>query len=740
MSKRSCFQPSACLGVLLLLSAGCASTSGQVLYPTPTPASALLPFAVIPASPQNLSGAWLFQIDPQGIGEGEGWAKTDFDDSAWTSVTVPHTWNVMPEHSSYSGVAWYRRKFSLPAEEQQAYLRLRFEAVFYLARVWVNGIFMGEHAGGYTPFELDVSQTAKPGENVIAVQVDNQRAADRIPANLDPLWSFDWYNYGGIVRDVSLIATSPTFIAQQQIVAIPHLTAMDQADSATISITTTVHNHSTSQVQGALAIEVLPNSSGQVTTAGKITAPITLAPGAQASVPLTLGLVAPNLWHFDHPFLYRLNTSLLTSDGKLLHADSTPFGIRSVELKDARLYLNGEPVRLVGLTRHADSPEYGLAETTTVMAADYDDLKTLNEVLSRPVHYPQAEFILDYCDRQGILLIPEVPAWQLTPQQMTSPQMRALEKQQLSEMVAQGFNHPSIWAWSIANEIASQTREGHEFVREMIAYVKSLDGTRPISYASNRLYPQPRNDAMGLADFVLMNQYLGTWAGPKTDLGPALDRVHAAWPGKAVIISEFGFEPRWNRNTLPASSLDPAQYYFVGSYVTPGSDEADAVRRQLIQDQMAVFRKMDFVAGAIFWTYQDYRTPTDFVMGVVDPQRTKRASWQVLREEYSPVLIDEVILHAQGAEIALRTRGPVETDMPAYTLRGYTLHWELRVAGGAVAAEGDIALPSLAPGARWSGKIEWSNAGAESVLRVSVLRPTGFAVIEQSHALQSKLF
>jgi beta-galactosidase/beta-glucuronidase len=111
---------------------------------------------------------------------------------------------------------------------------------------------------------------------------------------------------------------------------------------------------------------------------------------------------------------------------------------------------------------YADSPQSGLAETTTVMSADYDDLKQLNEVLSRPVHYPQHEFILDYADRHGILFIPEVPAWQLTTAQMDHSKIRALEKQQLREMIEADFNHPSVWAWSIGNELESETPVGND--------------------------------------------------------------------------------------------------------------------------------------------------------------------------------------------------------------------------------------------------------------------------------------
>jgi beta-glucuronidase len=394
----------------------------------------------------------------------------------------------------------------------------------------------------------------------------------------------------------------------------------------------------------------------------------------------------------------------------------------------------------VGVTRHADSPQFGLAETVQIMAADYNDIKKLNEVLSRPVHYPQSEFILDYADRHGILLIPEVPAWQLTAFQMTLPIMQDLEKQQLREMIISEYNHPAIWAWSIGNEIESETPEGHAFVKDMLAYVKMLDPTRLVGFASNRLNSNPSRDATTYSDFVLMNQYWGGWAGPKQGLSGALDAIHTAWPDKTVIISEFGFEPNWNRLWgPPTSTLNPEEYYFVPDGTPPDSELADEQRRLLIHDQMAVFRTKPYIAGAVFWTYQDYRTRYNFMMGVVDSNRNKRTSWNVLREEYSPVLIDSLILSPtvgdqRTAMITVHTRGPIDVDMPVYTLRGYTLHWAVTSQDeSSIVSEGEVSLPTLSPGTKWSGNLTITVPAEDYIVKVSIIRPTGFFVIERSY-------
>ncbi len=729
-----------CLGAI-----GCSLGSGPALVEpgdTPSVAPTFIqgsPIAV-PAASISLNGEWRFAVDVRNLGEKEGWEQPSLDDAAWTTVTAPHTWNVMEKYHDYSGLAWYRKSVFIPEAARGGHLRLHFEAVFYRARVWLNGRYLGQHDGGYTPFEFDVTSVARAGqENLIAVQVDNRRAQDRIPANLYSSWTFDWWNYGGLVRSASLEITSPVYIAGQQLVAVPHLTGEDQADTATVTATVTLSNTSSEPFDGVVAVDILRDADGSTALDAPLTASMHLSPGQAGAVQVVAQLSDPDLWHFDHPSLYRCSTSLRSFQGELMHSTGESFGIRRVEIKDARFYLNGEPVRLVGLTRHADSPACGLAETTTVMAADYDDLKRLNMVLSRPVHYPQDRFILDYCDRNGILLIPEVPAWQLTAAQMDDPQMRALEQQQLREMITSALNHPSIWAWSVGNEIESETEAGHRFVGDMVAYAKSLDPTRPVGFASNRLGQDPAADATALSDFVLMNQYFGTWVGPKQGLDPALDSIHQAWPDRVVIISEYGFEPRWNGLGGPREP-DPDSYYASPPGAAASSDAADQVRRRLIAEQMATFRRKPFIVGAIFWTYQDYRTPTWFKMGIVDEERGRRGSWAVLREEYSPILVSSATIGRAGATIEFKTRGPLEQDMPVYTLRGYRLHWEVvNRDGSTVLAEGELSLPTLPPTSSWVARMEWTVPEDDFILQFAILRPTGFAVVERAYNAQGEL-
>jgi Glycosyl hydrolases family 2, TIM barrel domain/Glycosyl hydrolases family 2, sugar binding domain/Glycosyl hydrolases family 2 len=707
---------------------------------TPPPYQAhTAPLTAVSSVTLSQSGSWKFAADHGAVGHDRGWAEPDFDDDGWHTVTVPHTWNVMPEYADYTGIAWYRRQLTLPPIAGEAQVRLRFGAVFYLAQVWWNGVYLGEHEGGYTPFEFDVSGLARPGSaNVLAVRVDNQRAMDRLPAALPTPWSYDWWHYGGLVRDVAVHLSSRTFIRHQHLVAVPALVGVGRADAATITATVTVTNTSVQLLEGVLTGDVRAEAGGPSVLAASPIVPVRLPPGASHEVTLVARLPEPILWHFDHPHLYRWMATLRAVDGSLLHTATETFGVRAIELRQAHLYLNGEPVRLVGLTRHADSPAHGLAEPVMVMAADFADLKRLNAVLSRPTHYPQADFVLDYADRHGLLLIPEIPAWQLSAVQLADPRIRTLARQQLREMVRSQANHPSVWAWSLGNEFASDTSAGHAFVRELMTMAKALDPTRPVGFVSNRLGYQPWTDATALTDIVLMNAYYGTWSGPKEGLGPALDAIHTAWPDKPVIISEYGFAPRWEWIHRRASA-DSSQYYDVPFEEAADLEAADRPRQQLIREQLPVFRSRPFIAGVIFFTYQDHRTPNGLLMGVVDAQRQRRGSWTVLREAYAPAVLDAVHMPpassgTQHATVVLRARGPVEHDLPAYTLQGYRLTWMVAAPDGQwIFAQGVLPLPTLPPGMTWSGTLAWAEPGTDYQLTLQLLRPTGFAVLEQAY-------
>jgi len=169
------------------------------------------------------------------------------------------------------------------------------------------------------------------------------------------------------------------------------------------------------------------------------------------------------------------------------------------------------------------------------------------------------------------------------------------------------------------------------------------------------------------------------------------------------------------------------------------AEAADRLRQQLIREQLPVFRSQPFVAGAIFFTYQDHRTPNELLMGVVDAWRRRRGSWAVLRAAYAPAVLDAVRMSpASGgtrrATVVLRARGPLERDLPAYTLQGYRLAWTVTAPDGErIFAQGVVTLPTLPPGAAWSGAVEWAAVHADCWLTLRLLRPTGATAFEHTY-------
>ena len=628
------------------------------------PAAGLSQAAPVGSTPLNervsLNGVWRFRLEPE---------------QGWTDVTVPHIWQ--PD-----GVGWYERVFDVPKEWSGSTVRLEFEAVFHSATVWVNGQPAGEHSRkGYTAFTLDITPHLKWGEpNTVRVRADNRFDEHMLPRGR----SSDWAHDGGIYRPVSLLATPADYIERVDVDAVPDL----GADRATIQIKTFVHG------RGPSRVTVIEEDSGRIVLEGE--------------APLTATLEHPRLWHFDHPHLYRAVARLESG-----HSFETTFGIRKIETRGASFYLNGERVRLIGLERMAGSnPEYCMAEPEHWIAHDHDDLKELNCVYTR-VHWPQDKRVLDYCDRHGILIQTEVPTWGadtfrgMTAQPDADIMQNGLE--QLREMIARDRNHPCIFSWGVCNEINGQNPPAAAFAKRMYEEAKKLDPGRLVSYASNSLEKTPEKDVAGSMDYIMWNEYYESWyAGTPADLERNLEEIHRAFPGKPIVISEYGY-----------------------CACTADRPEGDGKRIEVLRTHDAVFRKTDSVAGLIFFCYNDYRTHIgdkgsgvmkQRVHGVVDLYGARKPSWQQAREESSPVEPLEVSGKPGDLSVRIRTRQTV----PSYTLRGYTLRAIVYGYGEIPLERPEAALPELAPGQEATLRIRFQERLPLHV-QLDLLRPTGFS-------------
>jgi beta-galactosidase len=652
----------------------------------------------------SLDGEWLFRTDPQDGGTRESWFATDAARANWLEIRVPHTWQVEPSLAAYRGVAWYRRGFDAPERWAGSVVRVEFEAVYHTATVWVNGRRAGDHARrGYTAFTLDISRFLHPGSpNSLVVRVDNSFDEHMLPRGR----SSDFPHDGGIFRPVQLLVTPETFVEQVHVEASPDLASGD----AELAILTQCRNASAEPWKGRASFRVVDEETGREVLSNPHAGHLVIQSAAVQTLAITAKLPGARLWHFDHPHLYRLE--LLITDGREAHSFATAFGVRKFEVKDGSFYLNGERVRLMGVERMAGSnPEFGMAEPESWITHDHDDLKQLNCVFTR-VHWPQDTRVLDYCDRHGILVQSEIPAWgwDTFKGMRDEPDADILENgfEQMREMIARDRNHPCVVIWGLCNEVGGQHPPAYQFAKRLLAEVRKLDPNRLCSYASNSLEKNPERDVAGLMDIIEMNEYVGTWSPGNLDsLHRYLDGAHSAFPGKPIVISEYGY-----------------------CACVPERPEDDSRRIETLRSHDGVFRSKEFVAGAIFFCYNDYRSQAGFsgvaalqqnVHGVVDVFGRRKPSFEALREECSPVLALSVENHGNSFRVLVRTRN----DLPAYVLRGYLVR-------GIFYGEGEIPLeqraeelPAIAPGGEARVELSFSAAKPASRISFDVLRPNG---------------
>jgi beta-galactosidase/beta-glucuronidase len=304
-------------------------------------------------------------------------------------------------------------------------------------------------------YYFDITQQLK-ASNYLAVEIDNRVDATPIPGFAqrgDPNAWYDWWDYGGIVRDVWLTLSGPVEVSRQQI------RSQMKGDEAAIEDQIILENHFPQKRQSLVSLTAL-GPDGE--TAAHEARTVMIAPGI-APVKVSATIAHPRRWVIDHPNLYQMLVEVIDPESHATDQNHETFGIRTIEIRERHLFLNEERVRLTGIARHEDSVSEGLAETTGTMRYDYDDMKSLQVALTRPVHYPQNPFILDYADRHGILLIPEIPVWQFSEAQLKDPRVIALAKQQIREMIEESGNHLSIFAWSVCNESDSGTPGGIAF-------------------------------------------------------------------------------------------------------------------------------------------------------------------------------------------------------------------------------------------------------------------------------------
>lgn len=471
----------------------------------------------------------------------KGAERPDFDDTRWTRVAVPHTYNAEdsgiggakargePEGVYYRGPAWYRLKLDHKPLPGNRYL-LHFGGATLKADVWLNGEKLGTHAGGYAAFRYDVTGKLRAGENSLAVRIDNAKNPHISPLN------GDFNIFGGLYREVKLIAT-PELHLDRLDHAGPGIKARTEAlgkGSATIGATVAVVNDRAAPARFEVVTRILDAQGRAVATQRS---PLSLAPGARTTAEQRFTLKAPKLWEGRKgAYLYRVRSEVV-ANGQVIDSQSVPLGVRTVAVKpDGTFLLNGKPYRLYGVNLQHPS-RYGRGPIVTQAEID-EDLRLMDEMGVtgiRLAHMQHPQRVYDRADELGILILTEVP---LIDDHDQSDEFRINLVQQMRELIAQTYNNPSVALWGIGNEIRKSDAASNRILAELNSTAKSLDPLRPTTYAHCCLED---NDPIALhSDTVSYNRYFGWYWTKSEDIGSWADELHAKLPTRPIGVSEYG--------------------------------------------------------------------------------------------------------------------------------------------------------------------------------------------------------
>lgn len=539
----------------------------------------------------SLNGTWQFLASNE-VDVKEVFAE---DFSKWDTIQVPGNWDTRERYSEYVGKGYYQKTFTPPANWKNKQIRLKFDAVYETAKVWLNGTLLGEHVGGYLPFEFNITNKVDfKNENKIVVMADNtyKRGA--------------WWAWGGISRDVSLLANDDVRIVYQHITSEPNF----ETNKVNFFIKYKVENNG----ENESVLKVNANIEGVHSDVLDI-----LVEGHSTAISIIKfekELSDVKLWHFNSPNLYELKSSISINN---IEADSTidKFGIRKFEVKGEQFFLNNEAVRMNGVNRVHDHPDYGNTEPDHLIKQDMLDIKyNLGCNFSRLMHAPLSKNILKLCDSIGFLLVEEIPVWgENDPQSVpNNPQIKLWMK----DMIERDFNHPSVVAWSVGNELRTTepkwgeqhlTKDQYSYVNEMIDYTASLDKTRLKTYVSNTSYQggEIGKEPYEKVDFLCVNSY-----GHAIKI---IEKVHQRFPGKPIFVSEIG-----------RGQIGPAP---------------EAVLKDDLVSFLRDLKAFPYVTGVSIWSYNDYRsnykgTPESGFRewGIVDERRNKKEAYNQLKEVY----------------------------------------------------------------------------------------------------------
>lgn len=496
----------------------------------------------------------------------------EYDFDLAPTMAIPSDWNTKDERLFfYEGTVWFKKSFDYTKKQGKRAI-LYFGAVNYEAIVYLNGKKLGRHEGGFTPFNFDVTDIVKDGENFVIVKVDNKRRKENVPTQI-----FDWWNYGGITRDVYLVETDEVYIENYSLsLKKPQNPKQKYSE---IAFSANLNQKVESQIVTVSIPELKLKQSFTTNTDGKIAG--------------ILKIKALELWSPENPKLYNVELAL---NGTTL---TDEIGFRTIETRDKQILLNGKPVFLRGISIHEEKPNGG-GRANSVQDAEtlLGWVKELGCNYVRLAHYPHNEFMVREAERQGILVWSEIPVYWTIDWENAATLANA--KNQLRDMIARDHNRANVIIWSIANETPhGAARE--RFLAQLAQYARSLDSTRLISMAMEVLsadnYHNRLQDNMNqYVDVISFNQYIGWYR----DVNDAPRMTWEIPYNKPVIVSEFGGGARF------------------GNYGEKNQRWTEEFQENLYVENVAMLDKIEGLAGTTPWILKDFRSPRRVLVGTQD--------------------------------------------------------------------------------------------------------------------------
>jgi beta-glucuronidase len=564
---------------------------------------------VLSRSTVSLNGSWHYIVDVQEEGyydyrmkptpwgffqnakpqKPEDLIEYDFDKAP--VMQVPGDWNTQDERLFfYEGTVWFKRAFQWHRNGNRRTL-LYFGAVNYDTYVYVNGKLAGHHVGGFTPFNFDVTDMLREGDNFVVLKVDNKRHAEAVPTQI-----FDWWNYGGITRDVLLVDVEPVYIED--------------------------YNLQLASLEGRLlsfSVQLNKPLSGQQITLSipELKIKKTLTTDAEGKAALSMK-AKPILWSPATPKLYQVDIQLGSESIR------DEIGFRIIETRGKQILLNGNPIFLKGISIHEEKPNGGGRANST---ADAHTLLSWAKELGcnyvRLAHYPHNEYAVREAERMGMLVWSEIPVyWTIA---WTNADTYRNAERQLTDMIRRDHNRCNVIIWSIANETPhSDARD--QFLSRLSQKARSLDATRLISMAmevtaANHHKNRLQDNMNQYVDVISFNQYIGWYR----DVNDAPKMEWEIPYDKPVIISEFG---------------GGAKYGLHGAKNQRWTEE---FQENLYRENCAMLDKIDGLAGTTPWILKDFRSPRRVLNGIQDYYNRKglfsddghkKKAFYVLKEWY----------------------------------------------------------------------------------------------------------